>query len=571
MRSKLIIVFVILVVIALSVGAFFWYQARTARGLDLQISAPAQTLLGVPFAVTINVSNSATNVLQDVQLSLTLPEGLVFLGQPQDKIVEFRNLGNLGAGSLVKEEFQVMAIADEDVVRRLEANVSFVPFAVASRFEKEATADIAMRGSGIALDLTAPPKVFSGEDFELNISYRNISDADFRNLKLRITYPPTFSFRSATIKPDFGNNEWNLGDLRSGSEMAFTINGNVLGPAESFFEFTATIESEFLGQSYTISGKSLSIQIEPSPVNLDITVNRQVDYIAGLGENLEYVLIYTNNTNIGLRDVVIRAWPIGEMFDISTLSTSGFLRAADNAVVWNAANTPGLAVVPAGSSGQVSFKIKTKSSYPIRRLSDKNFVLKIRAEIESPTVPEFVAAERTLSMTSLESKVRGAAAIDAQAFFRDAASGILNRGPFPPKVGQPTQFTIHWKITNFSTDVSNVEVRSFLGGNVRFTGVVKSNINTTPTFNERTQEVLWLIDKIPATTGIITNPVEAIFQVEATPSSGDLNNLLTLLQRTELRAVDDFTGLEIFVTDSSLLSDLPDDPTTTPQQGVVTQ
>lgn len=539
--------------------------------MDIAISAPEQILLGVPFTVTVNVANGAQNILQDIKLNLNIPEGVVFVGEPQDKAVEFKDIGDLGVGSLVKEEFQLMAISGEDTFKRLEVDVGYLPFSLASRFEKSEAVDVGVRGAGIVLDLTAPAKVFSGEGFELVISYRNVSDKDFRNLKLRMEYPPVFSFVKSSVVSDSGNNIWELGDLRSGSEGTIKINGSVIGPADSFFDFKGSIEGEFLGESYIISSRSITQSVETSPLSLNILLNGDKDVVVRPGDTLNYTISYANNIDIGLRDVIISAQLVGDMFDLTSLTTNGSLRSFDKTIIWNAANTPSLAVVSPGAGGRVEFRIDAKEIYPIKRLSDKNFILKINAAIESPTVPQFVAAEKTISVTSQEAKVAGKAVIDAKAFFRDAASGIVNKGPIPPKVGKATNFTIHWLITNYGTDIKNVEVKAFLGGNVRFTGEAKSNAITTPVYNERTQEVVWMIDSIAAGSGILNRPLEATFQVEAIPSVSDVGKYMTLLQSTNLKALDDFTGLEIQASDSGLNTELKDDLTITSQQGVVIQ
>ncbi len=539
--------------------------------MDIAISAPEQVLLGVPFTITVNVANGAQNVLQDIKLNLNIPEGVVFVGESQDKTVEFKDIGDLGVGSLIKEEFQLMAISGEDTFKRLEVDVGYLPFSLASRFEKSEAVDVGVRGSGIVLDLTAPAKVFSGEGFELVISYRNVSDRDFRNLKLRMEYPPVFSFLKSSVASDSGNNIWELGDLRSGSEGTIKINGSVIGPAESFFDFKGSIEGEFLGESYIVSSRSITQSVETSPLSLNILLNGDKDVIVRPGDTLNYTINYANNIDIGLRDVIISAQLVGDMFDLTSLTTNGSLRSFDKTIIWNAANTPNLAVVSPGASGKIEFRIDAKDTYAIKRLSDKNFVLKINATIESPTVPQFVAAAKTISVTSQEAKVAGKATIDAKAFFRDAASGIVNKGPMPPKVGKATNFTIHWLITNYGTDIKNIEVKAFLGGNVRFIGEAKSNTTTIPVYNERTQEIVWMIDSISAGSGVLSRPSEAIFQVEAIPSVSDIGKYMTLLQPTSLKAADDFTGLEIQASDSGLNTELKDDFTITSQQGVVVQ
>lgn len=570
-RKAIIIIFVFLLIGAGAVY-YFWRQASVARGLTLEIKAPEeQILLGVPFAIIVNVGNESSSLLQDVKLTVNLPEGLVFAGSPPEKNVDYKNLGNLGAGSLTKEEFKLMAISGEKTIKKVRASVNYLPTALGSRFEKSGEVDLIIGNPAITLDLAMPKKIFSGEEFEIQVSARNISDTDFSGLELKMEYPPTFTFGKSTLVPDIGNNVWDLGGLMKGSETSFTISGNVIGPDNAFFDFKADIETIILGRSYTINHRSAVLSIAPSPLSIAISLNENPEYIVSLGDELNYTLIYANNTDVGLRDVIIKAKLIGEMFDFPSLITTASFRSTDNTLIWNAANTPGLAVLSPGASGTVDFRLKAKSAYPIKRLSDKNFTLKVEAEIESPTVPYFVTAEKTVGLAKLENKVSGKVLIDTKVFFRDAASGILNKGPFPPRVNQLTNYTIHWLISNYSTDVSNVEVKAFLGGNVRFTGVAKSNINVLPTYNERTQEMTWAIDKIVATKGVIDKPIEAIFQVEATPSVEQVGQYITLIQSTTIKATDLFTSQPLTSSDFEVTTSLPDDLTVAGQKGLVQQ
>ena len=76
----------------------------------------------------------------------------------------------------------------------------------------------------------------------------------------------------------------------------------------------------------------------------------------------------------------------------------------------------------------------------------------------------------------------------------------------------------------------------------RFTGIVKSNINSIPIFNERTQEIIWQIDKIIATKGIISAPIEAVFQVEIIPNLTQIDNAISLVGEVLMNAFDEFTG-----------------------------
>jgi len=440
--TKIILIFVAIIVVVGGVVFFIAYQSRLASGVELEISSPDEVEVGVPFELKVNVGNSSQNILEDVRLSVNLPEGVAFLGFPATKNVEFKDLATIGVGGISQQTLELIVLSGENTFKQITAEASYLSGSLSSRFEREASHDLSVGDFGITLDIATPQQIFSGETFDIEISYKNDSEIDYNDLSLKIEYPLTFNLTKSTLPPDVGNNTWILGGLRKGSEMDFKITGNAIGPDGAFFDIPATIEAGFRGQKYSISTNAATVSIATSPLSLKIFLNEDDNYIAGTDEQLNYTLAYTNNTDIGLREVVITAQLLGEMFDFTTLGGKGIFRSLDNTLIWNGSNEPQLANLAPGQSGQINFFLRTRKNYPISRFGDKNFVLKVNGTIESPTVPHFVEANKTFSLANLETKIRGQADIDTKIYFRDASSGILNTGPFPPKVNKPTKYTV---------------------------------------------------------------------------------------------------------------------------------
>lgn len=571
LKTKITLIFTAIILVGGGFLYFVYYQGGLSRGLEIAITGPEKVSIGLPFEIKVEAANVSQSPLEEVRLSINLPVGIAFLGSPPAKNVDFRDLKTINPGRTVEQTIRLIALSDENTFKRIEAAATFLSGNLSSRFEKKETYDLAVGNYGITLDIATPQSIFSGEPFDIELSYKNVSDTDLDNLRLKMEYPPTYTLVKAALPPDIGNNIWVLGGLRKGSENKFRINGKMLGPEGAFFDIKATIEAGYLGQNYPININVATLSIATSPLSLRVSLNEEPDYIARAGDPLNYTITYSNNTDVALRDVVIRAQLVGGMFDFGTLSTNGTFRSLDSTLIWNASNLSNLSALSPGQSGSVSFSLRAKQIYPIRRLSDKNFILKVTGTIESPTVPNFVAADKTVGFATLETKVAGQADVETRVFFRDSAAGVANSGPWPPKANRATQYTVHWLITSQGTDLRDVEVKAFLGGNARFIKVIKSAGNSAPVYNDRTQEVIWTISKVPATTGVISGPLEAIFQIEATPSSTDVGRYIELIKDTFLKAVDDFTGLDLSDVDNAVTTQLPDDPTVSPAQGVVVQ
>lgn len=557
-----------LILLAISlVSVFYIWQFQSTRGLDLTLDFPEQIMSGVPFDLKINFSNNSGALLNDARLTITLPDGVAFYGSPTEKTIEGRQLGNIGQGSLVQESFPIVIIAPEQSVKTIKVAIGYSPATLGAKFEKISYADVRVESSGIVIEMAAPEKATSGENFEVIISYRNVSGVDFSNLELKMEYPPSFTFTSASMSPDMENNIWNLGDLRKNSEGKITINGNLTGGADDVYEFKAQLSERAAGENYLVSTGSAKTAIAASPLSLAIHLNGgNGNYIAKAGDTLNYTLSYINGTSIALHNVIIKAQLIGEMFDLSKIEAQEISRQGDSVLIWNSANNPNLVFLSPGSAGAVSFSIKVKDTFPVKRFSDKNYSLLLNSEIASPTPS--TEGQVFLSKARLETKVSGSIIVDAKVFFRDAESGFLNSGVFPPKAGQPTQFTVHWILKSMAADVTGVEVRSILGNNVRMVGSAKSNGGSLPNYNSETNEVFWQVDKLQANQGIVGGPIESVFQIEATPSADQVGTFMPLINATTIRASDSFTGQDIVSSDAGVTTALSDDLTIT-VQGVV--
>ena len=564
---RLLIVFAVTTV---GVGGFFIYQYLTAeKEAELAIRAPKNILLGVPFDIEIDLANNSEKPIKDVKLSVILPENAFSLENKEKRVI-VENLGDLEAKKEIKgEKIPVVIFQNEQSVKNFEITASYFFPSLGSRvrFEKTKTVAVGTDESGIKLDLNVPQKVLNGEDFKIDVNYENISDIDFDNVELEIIYPPSFTVKEATQKTG-GNKELvKIGDLAAGKKGVFTAIGSVSAQNETFLKIKTTLKSG----GDAINEKTSDILVASPPIHIAVTNDRPNNLVAS-DEAVKYSVYYKNNSDVALNDIVIKTKLIGAMYDFASLKTVGFFNSIDNVITWNAANTPALRLLPPAAEGMVEFEIRTKKNYPVKKTTDKNFVLKTEAEIISPTVPYYVAADQTHASTTAEMKVVGKIVGDAQAFYRYYRT-ILSfegyKGSLPPKANKPTKFILRWVIYNYANDVSNVEIKANLKSGVRWLDKTESGTNPPPIYNERTNEVSWGIDKLPANKGVVNKAIEVVFQVEATPDITQINKFMPLLGETSIRAVDDFTGAVLTNSDKELTTWLSDDSTVKYDQGFV--
>lgn len=558
---KPILFFAILPVLLLAaLGFFLIYQFNnSSRDVAIEINGVKEVSRGGVFEINVNISNKTEGILRDAVLNLNLPAGLVFLGQTSKNLVS-DSIGDIGGGGLAKKTYKFLAIGENKSIQNMSAKLTYV-LGSGTKFEVSQNKEILIKDSAVILDIKKPEQILSGSEFELEVSYKNATDFDYPEIVLEAGYPQTFKFISSELQPESLNNRWRLGELKGGSRGSFQIRGAFEGVDGVSFNIPFAVYANFFGEDYLIAQETADFKIAPSPISIGVLLNGREDYTARIGDRLTYTVQYKNNSGIALADVVIKTGLRGELFDLGTVQSNANFDRVSQTLVWSASNVSQLRLLEPGGGGEVSFDVKLKPEFPINRLNDKNFSLQLNVEIDSPSVPYYVSAAKTHAVSFLETKVSGLTLVDAKAFYRDALSGIVNSGLMPPKANQSTEYSIHWILKNYSTDARNVEIKASLKLGVEWTGIVKSNTDSVPLYNEATREVVWQIDKIQATKGVISGPLEAIFQVRATPDNTEIGQYKPLLSETSLSAIDEFTGLELVGSDLALSTLLPDDNT----------
>jgi hypothetical protein len=552
-------------IILIAILLFMIFSKPNKPSVSVDFGNISQILAGESFTLPVSFSNDSNQVIKNARLSIIIPDGVSFIGRDPSQRVIDEVVGDLGPGSLGQKSYDLLILGSGQTIQRIDAKLRYsTENGSKAEFSADNRIDISVGEPVVGLNISAPENVFSGESFDMTVNYKNNSSNDIKNLNLKIDYPPNFQLENTETNPDKDNNVWNIISLAKGESKTIKIRGNIIGPEKSFFSFNGTITSNISGQNYSLINQNASVGISSSPISLQISINdNSSDFLVHLKDNLHYTLRYKNNTNSALENINIRATLTGELFDFAQIQTNAFFSSVTNTFSWSVANTPSLTNLEPGQEGTVDILIRVKDSFPIRRLSDKNYTLKLQSQIESASVPGNTAAKKTISIAGIENKVVGNIQIDAQALFRDAKSEILNSGPYPPQVNQSTQYTVHWIITNFANDASNVQVSSFLQSGSIWTGKVKSNIESVPVYEPATGKVTWSIDSIAATKGIISAPIEAIFQISNTPAVNQVGQDVTILNSTNLTAQDQFTGAKLSSSDSPLTTAIPDDKTIT--------
>jgi hypothetical protein len=565
-KKTAIIIVVAVALLAAAWGVWsFMSEPAPAPAVGLTFAAPSQVSAGDPFVFSVLYINSSTVALRNASLAITLPEGVSFVGQPESQQTETISLGDIAAGDSSSTGINLLATAAAGNVMQVSSTISYATDASGGKlFETSNTAGFAISAPIVGLAISAPANVFAGEDFVTEVSYRNTATHPINGVKITMQYPQGFTFTEASPTPAFpGNTAWNIGSLAAGAGGTITITGTMTGQNTALYSLSGTAAENVSGTLYAVAASAANVAITVSPLTVGAAVNNDPNYVAKLDDDLDYKITYANLSSTTFQNVAITATLSGAMFDLASVQSAASFNSRTETLTWYPANTPALASVAAGTNGSVDLRVKTKTSFPISVAADKDFTLGIHLNASSPTVPAGTEASSTSVSADIANKVGGVIAVDAVGYRYETGTTIVNTGPYPPVVNQPTMYTIHWRVTNYSTDASGVTVSAYLQSGTTCTGKITSTISAVPVCNAGTGEVTWSIPSVSAGTGVLGAPIEAVFQVENMPAVNQVGQIVTLLGETSLAATDDFTGAILSSTANPVDTNIPQDRSAT--------
>ncbi|MCL4403836.1 hypothetical protein M1432_00570 [Patescibacteria group bacterium] len=504
-----------LLIVVVGLFLVFFYTSGS-RDVTLTVNLPATVVRGEPFNVEVQIVNNTGSQIKNGAIEIDLPDGLVNYGGANPNMLTDQ-VGDIGVGSLSDKTYSLLPVGPAGESETLAAAFNYAG-AGGTQFSAHQTAETSVAGEAMAVQVTPPAQILAGSSFSLPVTYVNNSDFAFPAMTLSANYPAGFTFDSSDVPPESLNNYWQLGSLAPHASGTLTIMGHLSSGATGGAVLPITLSASFDGEDYPLAQTSVPLSPSPAPVSLTVLVNGANAYVAHVGDTLNYSIGYQNVSGVALSDVTIKATIVGSLVDLGSVQTSGTFNASTQTVTWNQSNDASLALVGPGNGGQVNVSVKLdgQSASSVSQ-SGKDHAAQISVVISSPTVPPYLSASRTTAQAIVTTKVAGLASVSATGLYRDAQSGIVNGGVMPPQVGQTTDFTIHWDITNYQSNLDNVTVSAALPQGVVWTGQAKSNVGSVPTYSSSTGIVTWNAGSVPAG-GVAGGPAEAVFQVAATPS-----------------------------------------------------
>jgi len=543
------IIAVSLVGIGLTIG--FFYQLNQQRFSDkrvrLEITGSNQVSAGEELTYTLTYSNDNLVALKNAKITVEVPNALIdssldILGQTKSEIREYElpELEPRSKGEIIIKGRLIGEIAS---IHTMKATLNYMPTILTSSFDSKTEFATTISDSPVVVDIQAPLQSVSGEIVNYVITVNNKSNNDLKDLELQLEYPETFAFTSSTLTAS-GNskNIFTIPSLRSKTSYELTIVGNLGGSQQEIKVLKAKIGESRQGAFTLYASSQKSTTLGAPYVNLTQRVNTN---IAKAGDTLEYTISFRNNTQVRIGEGFLKVQLDSKLLDLTRLNARGAdFDSGTNTIIWRANAIPQLKTFGPNEQGEISFTVPIKRTIPIENFQDVNYVIKTNATFESNEVPTTLGVNKIIQGNSSEVKLSTRLIPKASISYVSRDSSIINTGPLPLKVAQLTTFSVSLEIQNLTNDVSGVTFRATLPDNVTWTGkTVTTNGNIT--YNERTKEIVWNVDKVPANTGLLRPLYRSVFQIGITPAINQIGQDPQLLSGINYTGQDDFTGIDL--------------------------
>lgn len=558
-RKRLIIgASIVGLVFAATIGFWVWRGLTSFNKSDitLTIISAEKITSGEEVVYKVKYKNNTRLDITKVRLVFYFPDNSIPINGGD--LVQSFNQPDLPAGQESVLEFTARVIGLKGESKQAKAELSYQPGTIVSQFVNKADFSTEIISVPLALNFDLPEKLVGGQIFDFSLDYLNQADIAFNDMELIIDYPDGFVFESAIPAPIKEKNVWSLGHLMAKQQGRILIKGSITGKENELKTFKARIgtrqNKEFIIYTETVG----TLQISISPLFVSQTINGATDLIAQGGQELNYIITYKNTSTVGIQDVAITSKLEGIALDMSSIRLDkGSFNGATQQITWKASNLPDLAYLAPNQSGEVSFSVKLRADLPINNLTDKNFTVVNVVNIDASQKPLALKDIEIAGQSRLECKIASQLSLRAMGFYYDNI--FANSGPIPPKVEQTTTYTIKWQLINAGNDLKDMEVSAYLPPHVKWQNKI-SPADEVLKYDSATGLLVWRINSLPASTGILLPVKQVAFQIAITPGTAHVGSLVELVGPSSARGQDTFVNLKLTSDKESIDTDLPDDP-----------
>jgi hypothetical protein len=565
---KILIGSIIFFVVVLGAAAFKFLSGGnlvSGNNIEVTVKAPISVTGGEVMSFEVEVKNNNNVSLLGTDMGIAFPSGSkdgVNSTLPAKRAQDF--LGDILPGQSVKKNLAVALFGVQDEKKVISITLEYKVAGSNSLFNKTKEFTVLIGSSPVSIVVTGPTEVNTNQTVSFTTEITSNSPTIIKNLLLKVSYPPGFSFGISNPSTYSQNNTWLIGDLSPGDKRTIKFSGFLNGQEgeERGFNFNLGSQSSadnlIIDVPFTSSFSSVTIRRPFVSADLFLDGEDTPEHVSRAGSGINGIIKWQNNLPYEVSDISIAVKIVGNDVNKSSFQVDGgFYQSANNTIIFDKTTNPIFASLQPGQVGESEFNFSSFDLGSITGAGLINPVISLDVSVSGQRVGYQAGQTDILFTDSRKIKITADPQIFAKALYY--VGPFKNSGPIPPKAETETTYTITWTVTNPLNNISGAVVSATLPPYVKWLSNIipaQEKLN----YNEGTGLVTWNVGSVQAGAGIVSPAREVSFHISLLPSVTQIGTGPNLIGNTTLNAKDSFTLTPVSNSYSSLDTRLNSDP-----------
>ena len=535
--------------------SFFFDKNEVQGEIKMAIVGPNSISSGEVLDFSIKIENPTRLDYKKILINIEYPESTIDANE--EIFTKYKTISlpeDLLSGGSIEKRFSVVLSGVIGEKKEIDINVSYKAGSFSNTLYLKKIYKINIDSAPVTIQIEKPESILSKKDFSFDIEVLSNTNSELENLVVVAKYPRGFILKETQPNPVFsssGQSIFKIKQLEVGEGKKINIKGSLEGldDEDKYFHFSVGDSEISKNEIRTLFSESESIiSIKRPDVEFVLsseTLRREGFWVVKPGKVIDFKMLATNNLDSTISDVVITSEFNKELIDSRNVDVAkGFYDSNNNKIIWNRSSDKFLGVVEKNKKFREDFSLKIKDLEDVAGyFKDPEIVLDFEVNAVG-----FGSTEIDGKINEkFQEKIRVPTVVELQTEILYEGGPFKNTGKFSPKVGEPTTYTVAWKISNSSSQISDVEVSAKLPPYVKYLNNVYPK-NSYISYKEDTREVNLKFKTIDEFIGHRTDPKTVYFQVEFTPTDSMVGDVPIIVERKFFKAKDLFTESEILLT-----------------------
>lgn len=550
---------------------YFIYKniGSNAKAVDFTIEGETEVIAGEEFIYTLKYKNSINVGINNLQVTVVYPKNFIISDINPQPVAEKNSVWNipfLGPGQTGEIKIRGKIIGMENELGVISGYVTYVPENFSSEFKREATLTTVVKDEGIDFDFDYANIALAGQESEIVLFFESKDNNFINNFRLTVEPQDNVEILSTDAKTESASGSklakyslirpgvWQVDEVLD-EQKELTIKYKILQKVSDKQELVLNFEQ--VGgdnQYFRFYQKKIELDVMNNDLNVNLIINgSRSDQGVGLGDTLNYSIVYANRGETEMKDIVIMATLDSTYLNWDSLTDKNNGQLKRNTITWTKEQIPGLESLAKNAEGSIDFSIKLARS---GNTSDSsNYEIKSYAQFSVGSLNNDSSKDSENNRSNvIINKINSDLKISESVRYFSEDNIPVGSGPNPPKLGQQTTYKTYWKLENTIHELDELAVRVKLPAYVSWDNKVQASAGNIQ-YDSATNEVLWFIGRLPST----VNEASGEFSISITPGQNDLNKILILLPGSKVSALDSETGAEINLTTKAQTTKLDGD------------